>query len=103
MWSEGWAIVDLRSDVTVAIPKAIEGPPTVEATDAIVRGLSIMLGKSGIAAANTDAARRIVNSGRMPLLVALVEVEGPSAAMFITMAESCPKRVSVGTKQNCAA
>ena len=95
LWSEGWADIDedetiSRAEVTVSIARAIESPANCEATDTVVRGLSLMLGKAGMKAANNDA-KRIVASGRLPLLVLLVEADRPKAVMFATMMELLPR------------
>ena len=74
LWAEDWAQVSdqpVSPTVTSAIARAIESPTTQAATDAIVTGLSLVLGPDGRARANNDAAR-IVADGRLPLIVLLV-------------------------------
>ncbi len=55
---------------------------TTAATDAIVAGLALALGPDGRAQANRDA-ERIVESGRLPLVVLLVGDQ----VIFVTLVE----------------
>ena len=86
LWADGWAEVSDRpisSSVTAAIARAIESPTmTAAATDAIVAGLSLALGSEGRAQANRDAAK-IVESGRLPLVVLLCGDQ----VIFVTLVE----------------
>ena len=50
---------------------AIESPASCETTDVVFAGLSIMLGRTGIAAAERDCAR-IRETGLRPLIVQLI-------------------------------
>ena len=80
-----WAEVSDRpisASVTAAIARAIESPTTQAATDAIVAGLSLALGAAGRRQADEDA-ERIVESGRLPLVVLLVGDQ----VIFVTLVE----------------
>jgi hypothetical protein len=72
-----------RGKAAMAIVAAIESAPTVETTNRILDGLTVLLGHAGIAAQCADA-RVIVERGGSPLVVALFEWQPESVTVLCT-------------------
>jgi hypothetical protein len=93
----GWPHCDPRQPAAfdkgkaeLAIAAATESAPTVEATNTILSGLTVVFGTAGVAAQEADAAR-IVADGGVPLCVALLERRPGSVTVLVTTLTS-PER-----------
>ena len=83
--AEGWPEIGATklktSDVALALSAAIESKG--DEGDTVLTGLTVMLGKVGIAAQAQDAAQ-IIEDGMRPLVVALLERQPKSVALLVT-------------------
>ena len=92
--AEGWPEFDERieqqrerfdhSEIASTVAAAIESPQY--RGDIVMAGMTLLLGRAGLAAAAADAAN-IVKAGMRPLLVLLVQRDGPSVSTLITTVE----------------
>jgi len=92
--ADGWPIVNYDEPVddgkvALAVHEAIEGGV---ATDTILRGITRLLGRSGLAAATSDAAHIVANGGR-PLVVVLTEHSGSAVTIVATVTAWEERRV----------
>jgi len=85
--TDGWprlgASTLSKSDAVLAVTRAIESHATDNA-DIIVTGLSLLLGRKGREAAELDAAQ-IIEDGGKPMLVGLLQREGKTITLLITV------------------
>ena len=83
--ADGWPQIGATklktSDVALALSAAIESKG--DEGDTVLTGLTVMLGKAGIAAQAADAAQ-IIEDGKLPLVVALLERQPKSVALLVT-------------------
>jgi len=85
--TEGWPRIGRssvsKSNAVLATIKAIESHATDNA-EIIIGGLSVLLGRKGREAAELDAAQIIADGGK-PMLVGLLQREGKSITLLITV------------------
>ena len=72
-----------RADAALALAEAIESPPSTDTLNQLITASTVVLGEQALAAHAKDVAK-IVQSGRLPLTVLLVDRRGRNVAMIAT-------------------